>query len=229
MPSCPPRRRTHLRRRIREGKGDGYRWPADQAKVSVCPTSRGFCTAMALTATTRSISRVAGKTFCLIPHLFRRTRRHRARRSRSASRFSRSSDPDERWRGAWNAQPGLANAFLDSELARWNLPANALALVGFSQGAVMALHVALRRRVMPAAVVGYSGMLLPNDGPPEQVAHDVIARPPFLLVHGDSDPMIPVETLFRSAERLAALHVPVEWHILSGIGHSIDARSACRR
>ena len=54
--------------------------------------------------------------------------------------------------------------FLDAELARRKLPPSALALVGFSQGTMMALHVGLRRAAAPAAIVGYSGMfVLPDD------------------------------------------------------------------
>ena len=131
-------------------------------------------------------------------------------------------DPDERWRGVTKAGPVL-DRFLDAELARRNLPAGALALVGFSQGTMMSLHVGLRRAVAPAAIVGYSGMLvLPKDGPPETVAADVRARPPVLLVHGDRDDLIPVQALLHAAQGLAALEVPVEWHISAGIGHGID-------
>ena len=68
-------------------------------------------------------------------------------------------DPGERWTGVNAAAPAL-NAFLDAELQRRQLPPSALALVGFSQGTMMALHVGLRRAVPPAAIVGYSGMLV---------------------------------------------------------------------
>src|SRR4249919_1788122 len=72
-------------------------------------------------------------------------------------------DPGERWIGVNAAAPGL-NHFLDAELARRQLPGSALALVGFSQGTMMALHVGLRRAVAPAGIVGYSGMLVvPED------------------------------------------------------------------
>jgi phospholipase/carboxylesterase len=131
-------------------------------------------------------------------------------------------DPDERWRGVTTAGP-VVERFLDAELARRNLPPSALALVGFSQGTMMALHVGLRRAVTPAAIVGFSGMLvLPNDGPPEAVAAEITSRPPVLLVHGDSDELIPVQALFLAAQGLAALDVPTEWHISAGIGHGID-------
>src|ERR1700686_2149803 len=79
-------------------------------------------------------------------------------------------DPDERWIGVNKAAPGLDH-FLDAELKRRNLPPSALALVGFSQGTMMALHVGLRRAVAPFAIVGYSGLLVvPSDANPEKFA-----------------------------------------------------------
>src|SRR2546421_3391308 len=68
-------------------------------------------------------------------------------------------NPTERWDGVNIAAPGL-ESFLDAELARHQLPPSALALVGFSQGTMMALHIGLRRGAAPAAIVGYSGMLV---------------------------------------------------------------------
>jgi phospholipase/carboxylesterase len=131
-------------------------------------------------------------------------------------------DPNERWVGVNAAAPGL-NAFLDAELQRRNLPASALALVGFSQGTMMSLHVGLRRAIAPAAIVGYSGILImPNDSMSDEFAAEIKSRPPVLLIHGDEDQMIPVQAVAHSAQGLAALEVPVEWHISPGIGHGID-------
>jgi phospholipase/carboxylesterase len=131
-------------------------------------------------------------------------------------------DPDERWSGVNAAAPTL-NAFLDAELARRKLPPSALALVGFSQGTMMALHVGLRRPTPPAAIVGYSGLfVLPNNAAPDVVAGEIKARPPVLLIHGDQDELIPVQALFHATQALAALEVPTEWHISPGIGHGID-------
>jgi len=131
-------------------------------------------------------------------------------------------NPDERWLGV-NAAAPVLQQFLDAELARRKLPPSALALVGFSQGTMMSLHAGLRRATAPAAIVGYSGMLvLPNDGPPEAIATEVTSRPPVLLVHGDQDELIPVQTLLMGSQALAALEVPVEWHISPGVGHGID-------
>src|SRR5512139_264688 len=131
-------------------------------------------------------------------------------------------DPNERWLGV-NAAAPVLESFLDAELTRRNLPPQALALVGFSQGTMMALHVGLRRAVPPAAIVGYSGMLVvPETVDPDEFAAQIRSRPPVLLIHGDQDELIPVQAIFHAAQGLAALEVPVQWHISNGIGHGID-------
>lgn len=134
--------------------------------------------------------------------------------------FSRAAN--ERWTGVNAAQPVLEK-FLDAELARRKLPPSALALVGFSQGTMMALHVGLRRAVAPAAIVGYSGLLvLPDGAKPDAVAGEIKSKPPVLLIHGDQDELIPPQALIMSSQALAALEVPVEWHMSPGVGHGID-------
>lgn len=127
-------------------------------------------------------------------------------------------DPEEFWRGVTKAGPVL-DAFLDSELARYELDESRLALVGFSQGTMMALHVGVRRAAPAACIVGYSGHL----AGPEHLSDEIRVKPPVLLVHGDQDEVIPVGALHAAREALAKAGVRVEWHISAGIGHGIDA------
>ena len=132
-------------------------------------------------------------------------------------------NPEERWIGVNAAGPQLER-FVDAELKRRNLPPGALALVGFSQGTMMALHVGLRRATAPAAIVGYSGIfVLPNNAAPEAFVGEIKSRPPVLLIHGDRDDLIPAQALFHASQALAALEIPVEWHLSPGVGHGIDA------
>ncbi len=126
-------------------------------------------------------------------------------------------DPQERWRGVQHAGPGL-NAFLDDELAALAIGDESLALVGFSQGAMMALHVGLRRPKAIAGIVGYSGMLVE----PNRLRADLRARPPVLLIHGDSDDVIPVEALHQARSALGGEGLMVEWHVRPGLPHGID-------
>ncbi len=126
-------------------------------------------------------------------------------------------DPEEYWRGVNFAAPAL-NAFLDSELTQHGLDESQLALVGFSQGTMMALHVGLRRGKSPVAIIGYSGML----AGPEHLENELKVKPPILLVHGDRDEVIPVEALTIAREVLGQAGLVVQWHVSSGIGHGID-------
>jgi len=131
-------------------------------------------------------------------------------------------DPDERWRGVVKAGP-IVDAFLDAELAKSGLDDSRLALVGFSQGTMLALHVGLRRRRAPAAILGYSGVLVGPEHLSEAKARDARgAPPPILLAHGDQDQLIPFDALFDSAEELAKAGIPCQWHLSVGIGHGID-------
>ena len=130
---------------------------------------------------------------------------------------------EERWSGVVKAR-GQIDAFLDAELERFGLDDTRLALVGFSQGAMIALHVGLRRRRAPAALLGYSGLLVGPERLKEATARDPRgAPPPILLAHGDQDPLIPVEAMFLAAEALAAAEIPTQWHMSFGVGHGIDA------
>jgi phospholipase/carboxylesterase len=126
-------------------------------------------------------------------------------------------DPEERWRGLQQAGPDL-DAFLDQELEALGLADDALALVGFSQGTMMALHVGLRRKRPMAAIVGFSGLLVS----PERLAADATAKPPILLVHGEVDDVIPVQAIHMARTALAAEGFAVEWHVRPGLPHGID-------
>jgi len=121
----------------------------------------------------------------------------------------------ERLAGVRGAAPVL-DAFIDAELARYGLTEDRLALVGFSQGTMMALHVAPRRARRLAGVVGYSGMLI--DPEPDEI----LTRPPVLLVHGAADPMVPIAAFHQAEAALTALDFDLTAHVSPGLGHSID-------
>ena len=110
------------------------------------------------------------------------------------------------------------DAYIDAELERLGLDAGRLALVGFSQGCMMALHVALRRPEPVAAVVGYSGTLIDE----ENLAAEIGSRPPVLLCHGDADPVVPYRSLRDAVSGLARHDVPAQWHTRPGVGHGVD-------
>ena len=109
------------------------------------------------------------------------------------------------------------NGFLDTRLAAEDLTPDRLVLVGFSQGAMMSLHVALRRPEPVAGVVAISGRLLR----PEALTTEITVRPPVLVMHGDQDPVVPFEDLAKAGDALVRAGLPTYAHVMPGTGHGI--------
>ena len=119
--------------------------------------------------------------------------------------------------GAQLAKPILDN-FIDQQLAKYNLAEEHLALIGFSQGTMLSLFTALRRNIPVAGVVGYSGRLIGK----ELIAYQIRCRPPLVLINGDQDDLVPIESQPIAVDALKALGVKIKGHIRPGLGHSID-------
>jgi phospholipase/carboxylesterase len=107
---------------------------------------------------------------------------------------------------------------LDQLLKELSLPSGKLALVGFSQGAMMALHVGLRRSEAVAGILGYSGLLMA----PELLEQHLKSKPPVLLMHGAADTVVPCASLGEAEAALKRHGVPVEAVMRPGLAHGID-------
>lgn len=109
------------------------------------------------------------------------------------------------------------NAFLDDRLAEEGMQPDQLALVGFSQGTMISLHIAPRRAAPVAAVVGFSGRLIA----PEVLGAETISKPPVFLIHGDADDVVPPHSLNEAGDALLKAGFEVYAHISKGTGHGI--------
>ncbi|WP_343078770.1 alpha/beta hydrolase [Ostreiculturibacter nitratireducens] len=109
------------------------------------------------------------------------------------------------------------DAFLDAQLQEEGLPASRLAVIGFSQGTMMALHVLPRRSEPVAAIVAFSGRLLD----PARLAAEAVSKPPVLLLHGDRDEVVPFASMQEAGEALSAAGFPTYGHVMKGTGHGI--------
>ena len=125
--------------------------------------------------------------------------------------------------GAARSSP-LLDEFLDAELARLALPADAYALMGFSQGAMMVLYTGLRRAVAPKAILAFSGALLA----PGRLAEERRNAAPVLLVHGEADPVVPAGRSRDAEAALKAEDIPVEALFVRGLRHGIDPSGLAR-
>ena len=128
-----------------------------------------------------------------------------------------SSSEEEAERGMLAAAEDL-NAFLDALMVDEDVLPEQVVLFGFSQGTMMSLHVAPRREDAVAGVVGFSGRLLA----PELLVDQVISRPPVLLVHGDMDDVVDIQSMPQAAEVLQESGFKeVFAHVMKGTGHGI--------
>ena len=128
-----------------------------------------------------------------------------------------SSSEEEAERGLLAAADDL-NAFLDALMVDEDVLPEQVVLFGFSQGTMMSLHVVPRREDAIAGVVGFSGRLMS----PELLTDQVLSRPPILLVHGDADDVVPVQSMPEAVEALqSADFKEVFAHIMKGTGHGI--------
>jgi len=108
--------------------------------------------------------------------------------------------------------------FIDSELMRLNLPPDAYALAGFSQGAMTALFTGLRRQTAPRAIIAVAGALID----PASLATELTHKPPVFIAHGEADSVVPAHRSRDAAAALSALGVPVQTHFSPGLDHSFD-------
>ena len=128
-----------------------------------------------------------------------------------------SSSEEEAERGLLAAADDL-NAFIDALMVDEDVLPEQVVLFGFSQGTMMSLHVVPRREDAIAGVVGFSGRLVS----PELLTDQVLSRPPILLVHGDADDVVPVQSMPEAVEALQnADFKEVFAHIMKGTGHGI--------
>lgn len=126
-------------------------------------------------------------------------------------------NPQAMLSGVQKVQP-LVDELLDKVLEKYALPANKLALLGFSQGTMTSLHIAPRRAEQLAGVVGFSGALLA----PELLATEAKTKPEICLIHGVQDDVVPFAAMEKARAELSENGFTVSSHARPGLPHSID-------
>jgi predicted esterase len=123
-------------------------------------------------------------------------------------------------------EPGLSSALgviggLVSDLERQHVPPERIGVLGFSQGACLALEFAARHPKRYAAICGLSGGLI---GPPgtSRDYSGTLAGTPVFLGCSDIDPHIPLAIVHESAEVLGKLGASVDERIYSKMGHTVN-------
>ena len=129
------------------------------------------------------------------------------------------SDPskEQKLEGVKMAAP-ILNALINHLLAEFELDESKMAIVGFSQGTMMGLHVGLRRVKPLAGIIGYSGALVGA----ELLADEIKSKPPVLLMHGNMDPIVPPDMMHHAEDTLKNAGVPVAAYLCPNLGHGLD-------
>jgi len=108
--------------------------------------------------------------------------------------------------------------FINSQLERFKISAENLFLVGFSQGAMMALYQGFIQNKKPAGVISFSGKLIL----PEMVNEKTLSKPEICLIHGESDSVVPFSSLAEAGLLLKENNISFEEHPIPNLDHSID-------
>ncbi len=112
----------------------------------------------------------------------------------------------------------ILDIFIDSQLQRFGLSHQDLILVGFSQGAMMAMYNSLRNQNQNAGIIAYSGRLIL----PTMLGEDIKSKPKICLIHGKNDDVLPFDHFLEAKQLLQEIKIPFESHALDGLGHGID-------
>jgi len=122
-------------------------------------------------------------------------------------------------------EPDLSNALhtlssIVDDLAREGMPAERVLLLGFSQGACLALEFAARNARRFGGVIALSGGLIGPEGTPRDYAGSLAGTPVFLGC-SDVDAHIPLARVHQSTEMMRKLGGDVTEKIYPGMGHTI--------
>lgn len=112
-------------------------------------------------------------------------------------------------------------AGVDERLRALGLGRDSLAVVGFSQGAILALAMALDADP-PATVVAIAGRMAADPAPARS------RTPRVLVLHGSADGTMPIACAHESVERLNASGIPTELHVTAGLGHGVSPDQLAR-
>ncbi|MGF1446426.1 MAG: alpha/beta hydrolase [Pikeienuella sp.] len=124
--------------------------------------------------------------------------------------------PEAEMRAGYIAAAEALDGWLETAITHAGVARSATALVGFSQGTMMALSVGPRRPPGLAGIVGFSGRLI--DPAALSLAQ---ARPPVLLIHGDRDDVVPHSAMAEAEAELKGAGFTVATHTSAGTGHGI--------
>ncbi len=139
--------------------------------------------------------------------------------------FGRQWFSDKSW--TFRDRPGIARSsdalwsYLKHIESTHGIPLTNIAVLGFSQGAMLALFGAPRWPEAIGGLIGCSGLAMWQ----EELDTNTCRKPPTLLLHGLEDDVVPADQTVAAAEGLRAFGFPVEYHLIPHLGHGINPQA----
>ncbi len=124
---------------------------------------------------------------------------------------------DKLYEGMEIALP-ILKEYIDENLKEYQLEYKDLILIGFSQGAMMALQMAPRLPEACFAVIGFSGALVKG----KMLEANINSKPPIFLSHGSDDQVLPISKFHSAYKSLKEMGLNVEGHVIEKLGHGIS-------
>ena len=109
------------------------------------------------------------------------------------------------------------NTFLDQVFDNLQLEPSNLALVGFSQGCMMAIQVGLKRKKQINCLIGYSGKIINK----KNLSENINSKPKIFLMHGENDTIVSPTHLLEAKEYLKKQGINAKIKILKNCEHRI--------
>ncbi len=119
------------------------------------------------------------------------------------------------WSGAVKKPQAKLSAFISEQQKRFNLLPKRIALLGFSQGAMVSLYASTLQEV--GCVVSCSGALLA-----QQDFATAKELPPYLFLHGQEDDVVPCAASLKATEFLLSINAKADIHTYANLSHSIN-------
>ena len=114
------------------------------------------------------------------------------------------------------------NTFLDQVLDDFQLDITNLALVGFSQGAMMIIQTALKKKEQINCLVAYSGKIINK----QHLSENIVSRPKIFLMHGDRDTIVSPSHLLESKEFLVQQSLKIKTKLFKNCEHKISVEGS---
>ncbi len=114
------------------------------------------------------------------------------------------------------------NKLIDEVKKKNDLSSNEIVIGGFSQGCMLSLQTGIKRKDKINSIVGYSGRIIDT----KHLEKNIISRPNIILMHGDDDQIVPIDSLLEAKDFFSKNNYEIETKIFKNCEHRIPTEGS---